>query len=523
VSLLRSNLVVAAGTALSRLTGLVRVGVLVYVLGRTAVTDVFTIANETPNIVYELLIGGALSATLVPLFTSFVVRDDDESTHVVLTMAMAAIVALTVIAVVAAPLVFGVYSVTPSGDVDADTLRSAGTALTRLLLVQILFYGMTALGKAYLESRRRFFAASWSPVLANLVTIAALLSLPDAGDRVWTLEEVVGDDRLRLTLGLGATAGIAAMALALVPAMWRAGYRPVFAWRPRHPAIRRLLVLSGWTLGYVVANQVAIAVIRNIAQPGSGDAAAYYVAYIFFVLPHGLLGVSIATTFQPEMARSVANRDRAGFVHQVSLGIRILAVVTIPAGFAMFVLRRTIVGIALERGAFDAADADATARALGGFALGLVGFSIYLFVLRAFYAHQDTRTPFVINVVENVLNIVLALVLYDRWGLLGLGLALAIAYLVSSVWAIQILGYKVRGVPTRALATSVARMLLAGVLMAEAVWVVGRVVGGDTGTEAAVRLLVALPVAVVVYVGVLAVLRAPEIDWLRRRALARGA
>jgi putative peptidoglycan lipid II flippase len=517
VSLLRSNLVVATGTALSRLTGLLRVAVLVYVLGRTAVADVYTIANETPNIVYELLLGGALSATLVPLFTSFAVHDDDESTHVVITTAMVAIVGLTVVAVIAAPFVFGIYSITPSGDVDADTLRDAGTALTRLLLVQILFYGMTALGTAYLNSRRRFFAAAWSPVLANLVTIAALLSLPDAGDRTWTLAEVLSDDRFRLTLGLGATAGIAVMALALVPAMLQAGYRPRFAWQPRHPAVRRLLVLSGWTVGYVLANQVAIAVIRNIAQPGSGDAAAYYVAYIFFVLPHGLLGVSIATTFQPEMARSVASHDRAGFIRQASLGIRILALVTIPAGLGMFVLRRPIVGLALERGEFGAADADATARALGGFALGLVGFSVYLFVLRGFYAHQDTRTPFVVNVVENALNIVLAIVLYDRFGLLGLGLALAIAYLVSAVWAVQILGYKVRGLPTRALAHSIGRMVLAGVLMAEVVWVVGRAIGGDTGTEAAVRLAVCIPVGIAVYVGVLVLLRAPELEWLRRR------
>ena len=122
------------------------------------------------------------------------------------------------------------------------------------------------------------------------------------------MNDVLDNDRVRWTLGLGATLGIAAMALVLIPAVRRAGVR----FRPkldfRHPAVRRLLTLSGWTLGYVVANQVVIVVVRNLADPGSGDASAYFDAFTFFVLPHGLLAMSIATTFVPEMARAVAHK-----------------------------------------------------------------------------------------------------------------------------------------------------------------------------------------------------------------------
>ena len=99
MSLLRSNIVVATGTALSRVTGLARVVVFGYVIGQTALADAYTIGNETPNIVYELLIGGVLSATLVPLFTSFVERDDEESTNVVITATLVALAALTAVAV----------------------------------------------------------------------------------------------------------------------------------------------------------------------------------------------------------------------------------------------------------------------------------------------------------------------------------------------------------------------------------------------------------------------------------------
>jgi putative peptidoglycan lipid II flippase len=193
------------------------------------------------------------------------------------------------------------------------------------------------------------------------------------------------------------------------------------------------------------------------------------------------------------------------------------ALLTIPAGVGMFVLRRPIIGALLERGQFDAADAANTSRALAGFALGLGAFSIYMFTLRGFYAHKDTRTPFVINVVENVINIVLAIVLVGRYGVLGLGLAFAIAYVLSSCWALVVLGYKVPGFSPRSIAVSLAPMLLAALLMGEAVWFVAQWVGGNAGAGAAIRLIVGAAVGVIVYLAVLIALGAPELDFLRRR------
>jgi putative peptidoglycan lipid II flippase len=515
--LLRSNVVVASGTALSRITGLLRLIVLGYVLGQTALSDAYLIANETPNIVYDLLLGGLLSATLVPLFSTFVETDDDDATNVILTVSVTLMAALTLVAVVAAPLIFGLYSVNVADGVDPELYRQVGTTLARIFLIQIFFYGLVGLANAFLNSRRRFFAAAWSPILPNLIIIAFLLSLPNPGAADWQLEQVLSDDRLRWTLGLGATVGIASMAAVLVPAMFATGFR----FRPRfefgHPAVRKLVSLSLWTFGFVVANQVALLVVRNLAEPGSSDASAYINAFTFFVLPHGLLAVSIATTFQPEMSRSVARRDRAGFVEQASLGVRMTALLTIPAGVGIFVLRQPIIGALLQRGEFNAADADAAQRALAGLALGLGAFSIYMFVLRGFYAHKDTKTPFVINVVENSLNIVLAIVLVDRYGVLGLGLAFALAYVVSSVWAMQILGYKVPGFSVRATLRSLAPMILAAVVMAEVVWLVTQPVGGNTGTDAMLRLAVGGIVGVVTYGAVLWVLRVPELDAVRRR------
>lgn len=521
MSLLKSNLVVAAGTTISRVTGLLRVTVLAGVIGSTALNDAYVLGNESPNIVYELLLGGVLSATLVPLFSTFA-EDDDEaagrkSTNVVFSFGIVVLAALTFFAVLAAPLIIRVFSLNIADDVDPDLFRSAGTTLARIFLIQIFFYGLVGLANAFLNSRRRFFAAAWSPILPNLIIIITLLSLPDPTGGVWGLSDVITDSRLRLTLGWGATLGIGAMAVVLIPALLRTGFKFRFDWQPKHPAVKRLMSLSFWTFGFVAANITALVVVRNLTEPGTSDTFAYFAAFTYFVLPQGLLGVSIATTFQPELARSVARRDKPAFIETMSLGVRMTALLTIPAGVGLFVLRRPLVGLALQNGEFDAAGALNASRALGGFALGLGAFSIYLFVLRGFYAHKDTKTPFKVNVVENAINIVLAILLVGAYGVLGLGAAFAIAYVIAAFWVLQIMSYKVPGFELRPILWSLWRMIVASAAMGEAVWFITRNVGGNVGVDALLRLVVGVVVGVIVYFGLLATMGAPELESVRRR------
>jgi putative peptidoglycan lipid II flippase len=230
-----------------------------------------------------------------------------------------------------------------------------------------------------------------------------------------------------------------------------------------------------------------------------------------------LLAVSIATTFLPELSSAIKRGERQKVIDRSSLGIRLIALVTLPAGVGLFVLRRAIVGAAFQHGKFTAANALNTSRALAGFALGLVGFSVYLFVLRVFYAHQDARTPFIINIGENALNIVLALVLVGRWGLLGLGVAFGLAYVIAAMWALQVLRYKLPSFPLDDVVASLWRMAVAAVVMAEAVWLVARVVGANSGPGAVVRVVACTIVGAAVYVGVLSVLQSPELHDLRSR------
>ena len=397
------------------------------------------------------------------------------------------------IAFFAAPLIFGVYTLNPNEAVDEELFREVGVALTRIFLIQIFFYGATGVANALLQSRKRFFAAAWSPIVANIVIIISLLSIPRAGEQEYGLEDVLTNDRLRWTLGLGATLGIVAMAMVLVPAIRRAGIRLRRRLDLRHPAVRRVLVLSGWTIGYVAANQISVIVVRNLADPGSGDAAAYFDAFTFFIFPYGLLGVSIATTFVPDLARSVVRRDKPSFMR---------AVVARPAhdGAADAAGRRAAASCCGARSSAPSCSTASTSRptpldtanALGGFALGLVGLSVYVFALRGFYAHQDTRTPFVINVVENMLNIVLAVVAGRplRRARAGPGVRPRVPHLVG----VGDPGALVQGarVPDR----RGVRQLLAddrGRRARPARWPgssPGSSVGGDVGTAALVRVIV---------------------------------
>jgi putative peptidoglycan lipid II flippase len=503
--LARSNLVVAAGTAVSRLTGLARIVVFGVIIGQTALADAFDSANNSPNAIYELLIGGVLSASLVSLFAQFVERDEYEhvgtkSTDAIISVAVIALIALTALAVVFSPAIFHLFSLNPAPGVDVETFRSVGTAITRIVVLQIFFYGLSALTSALLNARKLFFAAAWSPAIANLVTIAVFCSIP-LRDPNGQIDIAFANDQQGVIwlLALGTTLGIATMAIIQVFAVVRHGMSFSFAPKFSHPAVRKLLTLSMWTLGYVAANQVALVVIKNLASPGSGGVDAYAKAFVLLQLPHGLLAVSIATTFVPELARMFHRGDHNAFSTTMSTGIRLTALFTVPAALGLWVLATPIVGVLFQHGNFSAQATTTTARALSGLALGLAGFSLYLFVLRGFYARNDTKTPFFLNLFENALNIVFAIVLVDRHGVFGLGIAFSLAYLISAAVALMVLERTEVDINISQLLGNIVRIVAAGGVMVLAVLVATSAIDGDAGIAALSRVVVGVVVGGAAY------------------------
>lgn len=522
-SLLRSSAVVALGTALSRLTGFGRLAATAYAIGFDRLTDTYTLANTTPNMVYELLLGGVLSATLVPIFVHQHEDGDEEGTSAIVTVATALLVAVVVVGLVAAPWIVRLYTLGVEGQVAADQ-QEVATDLLRMFMPQMLFYGLTAMGTALLNARRSFAAPAFAPAVNNLLVTAVLLALPTIAGHTPALSDVRNDPALLWTLGLGTTAGIVAMTMTLLPALRNAGVRLKARLDFKHPAVRQVGRMSGWTLGYVICNQASLLVVLVLANREAGGVSSYTGAFVFFQLPHALFAVTLMTTLVPELSGAAHRRDRVVFRERFSLGMRLMALVVLPAATGYVVLARPIVSALLERGALEAASAELTADVLAAFATGLFGFSTYLFALRGFYARRDTRTPFLLNVAQNTVQVVLALALEPVLGVPGLAFAYAASYSAAAVLSLVMLrrmgGGRLDG---RRVARSIAKVVAACAAMAAAVMVVTRLVGDDEGAGAIVRTAVGVAVGGLSFAVAVVVLRVEEVTALRQRVLRRGS
>ncbi|HKY77402.1 MAG TPA: murein biosynthesis integral membrane protein MurJ [Acidimicrobiia bacterium] len=515
----RSSIPVAVGTALSRLTGFGRLAAMAYALGFDRLADSYNLANTTPNIVYELLLGGVLSATLVPIFVDFREKNDEEATSAVVTAVGLALVLLTGLGIILAPAVVHLYSLRLP-DATAAAQQQVATDLLRMFMPQMLFYGITAIATALLNAHRRYAAPAVTPVLNNLLVTAIFLALPQLADGPLTLESVRNDTGILLLLGLGTTAGIAAMALPLIPAVTRAGVRlkPVF--KLRHPAVTKVLRLSGWTAGYVAVNQVALWFILVLANGTKGGVSIYMGAYIFFQLPHGLVAVSLMTTLTPELAETAARRDFAAFRRNLALGLRLMTLVILPASAGLAALAEPVVSVLLQRGALTPAQAAVTSDCVALFAVGLLPFSLYLYALRGFYALHDTRTPFVLNCWENVINVVVAVALYPWMGVRGLALSFSVAYGVAALMALQSLANRIDGIGLDLRSRQViARTTVATAVMTGAV--VLALLALPDSLPALVDLVVGVLVGVALYAAALSAMRVREIAEIVRRLRGR--
>jgi putative peptidoglycan lipid II flippase len=521
--LLRTNAGIAAGTAMSRITGYGRVLALAHLMQTgsgagdegSALSASYLLANTTPNIIYDLILGGILSATLVPLFTQAFEDNEPDAVNAIVSTAAAALVAITAVATLAAPLIIRFYTALRlDPDLDAGQYRSVSTTLAYFFLPQIFFYGVTAIATALLNARRHFFAAAWAPVLNNVVVIALLLAARAVIDEAPSLDLVQSSPLFRWLLGFGATAGVVAMALVLLPAVTGAGIR--LRWRLdwRHPAIKKLVRLSGWTAGYVVANQIAFLIVTQLAQRSAGGFVAYITMYTFFQLPFGLLAVTVMTTVSPELARDFAHRDRDAFRLRVRDGLWLIMLLMVPSSIVMAIFAEPIARLA---GSFG--NIDASPDVLAAFACGLVGFSAYLYFMRGFYAMHNTKTPFVLNVIQNLLNIVFAYAFVGEYGVEGLAWAFSLAYLVAAVLAHRVLSAWARGLHGATMLRGMARLALVGACTAIAAWAARDSITG-TGAALVGRLAFATAVILVVYVLLLAGLGL--LDATRARTLLPG-
>ncbi|GAB2715754.1 murein biosynthesis integral membrane protein MurJ [Kitasatospora kifunensis] len=525
--LARSSAVMAAGTAVSRVTGLVRLVLQGAALGSGLLASTYNTANTVPTSISVLLLGGALNSVLVPQLVRARTEHADGGRAYeqrLITLVLCVLAVGTVGAVLAAPQIIGLYMPDSPGNHAAFELT---VVLGRFLLPQVFFYGLYAVVGQALNVRGKFGAMMWTPVLNNLVLITLF------GLYLWlvTRPQGIADvtaSQVRL-LGVGTTVGIALQAVALVPYLRSAGFR----WRPRFDwrgvGLRKSVNAARWTLLVVLANQVAITVVTRYANeadqrlPDAGVGnTAYSYAQTIWILPQSIVTVSLVTALLPRLSHAVAERRLDDVRADLSRALRVTGLVIVPAAFFFLAFGPQLAALLFAHGSGGAASARPMGYMLQALALGLIPCSAQSLLLRGFYAFEDTRTPFWMACWISAANIGLAvachLLLPEAWAVTGMAAAYAVSYGIGLVATGVYLRRRLAGrLDGKRLTRTYGKLTVAAAAAGAVGWVAARACGGAgsvSGWEPVLELLAGGGVMLVLFVALARVFRVGELRLL---------
>jgi putative peptidoglycan lipid II flippase len=526
--LLSASAVMAAGTVVSRMSGFVRSALLVAALGQGLHADLFNIGNTVPNMIYILLAGGVFNAVLVPQLVRAMKHDPDGGeayTNRVMTLAMLFLGAVSVLLVATAPWVMQLYL---GPEYDAARLadhRDSVVAFARYCLPQVFFYGMFVLVGQVLNSRGRFGPMMWAPIANNLIAIGSLvLYLLVFGPVAEEDLDGAFSSGQELLLGLGATLGIVAQLVILLPFLREAGftYRPRFDFRGT--GLGHTLRLGVWTVLFVVVNQIAYTVVVRLASSGTaagGDGTGYTVysfTFLIVMVPHSVVTVSLATAILPRLSRHAADGDLPELGRTLGVAMRSALAVVIPFAMLLPVVATDLAHVVWGWGA----GRDSYALMVPSLALfggGLVFFTVHYLTLRGFYALERTRTVFLVQCVIAVTNIVAALLLTRQADpeqtAPALVVAYGLSYVVGSFVSFLVLRRTVGDLQVPRLVRFLVRLLVAAgaaTAVAAGVHALGAWLVEDPGQlVAAARAAVVTLVDVAVFVALARLLRLTEV------------
>jgi len=449
----------------SRLSGFVRSALLAAALGLSLHADIFNIGNTVPNMLYILLAGGVLNAVLVPQLVRAQTNDADGGeayTQRVVTVAGLFLLVVTVLLVAAAPLVMAVYLDGSWSDPALAEQRQSVIDFARFCLPQVFFYGMFVLVGQILNARGRFGPMMWAPIANNVISVVVLVVyLVVFGPARGADAEGAFTPGQELLLGLGATVGIAAQLLILLPYLRSAGFR----FRPRFDlrgtGLGHTARLGVWSLLFVVVNQLAYTVVVRLASSGTTGGgtegtgyAVYAAAFLIVMVPHSIITVSLTTAVLPQLSRRAAAAELPALARDLAGTLRTALAVVVPFAALLPVLAPDIANVVWGHGAAAQTYRNAVPT-LTLFGVGLVFFTVHYLMLRGFYALEQTRTVFLIQCAVSATNVVAALVLValadDARTAPALVLAYTASYVVGSALSYQVLRRRLGGLETPAL------------------------------------------------------------------------
>lgn len=446
--LFRASGIMALGTIISRITGFIRGILIVAVLGTTLLADTYNVANTMPNILYNLLVGGALTSIFIPqLVRSFDHEDGGDSfaSRLITTISLILLV-LVVIGVIFAPALVRLYApefFTPG----FETEKEIAIAFTRYCLPQIFFLGIFTMLGQVANSRGSFGPLMWAPIANNLVGIglfgAFLVFSPAVTTATITPLHV-------LILGWGTTLSVVVQALVLIPVIRRLG----ITLKPRWGlgGLGKSFGLAGWTLLYVLISQLGYLVTVNVATSAAVRSAKlgisrgvgftpYTYAYFVMLLPYSIVTISIITAILPHMSRLALAKERDEVREQLIRAIKLVGVITIPSSVAFLMFGPLITQVIFV--GIPVSDSQYIGYVLSALSLGLVAFSLNLILIRGFNAFEDTRTPVISNLIINLLSVALSYLflhfLKVQWVTIGLGIAFSISQVVGLLITLSLL------------------------------------------------------------------------------------
>jgi putative peptidoglycan lipid II flippase len=464
-NLMKSSAGMAVGTLISRGTGFVRTLVLVDVLGTQAVGNAYNTANNLPNTVYYLMLGGVFTSVIVPLLVRATRRDSDHGeayAQRVFTLGVVALLGVTVVATALAAPVVSLYAGTFHGQERHWTVIWAYA-----FMPQIFFYGMNSLISAILNTRNSFAAPMWTPTVNNLVVIFFGIVYALHGN---TSATAISSGGIEL-IAFGTTLGIILQTVALVPSMRRVGFRwrPVLGFRPGE--LGEMWTMASWMFAYVGSQflgTTVVTILANKAGPTENYGyTAYATAWLLFQLPYAVIGISVITALLPRMSEHAGVRRYSQVRNDFSTGVRLSSVIIVPAAIYLGVLGGPLAEFLLAHGQDRITSARYIGEVFGLLSLGLVPYMITQLHLRVFYSFQDSRTAALIGLFTMTVGIAGDLIVYHilpaSQVVAGMAIVYGVANLTGAVAGWILLIRRVGSLDGWLVSSSLARMHLATV------------------------------------------------------------
>ncbi|MFC1663295.1 murein biosynthesis integral membrane protein MurJ [Patescibacteria group bacterium] len=499
-------IIISSATVISKIFGLIRDRLLFSTFGAGNETDIYFAAFKLPDLIFNILVLGALSAAFIPVFIQFRNESSEGSEHwqianTIMNIVVALMIGLGLIAFLAAPIL--VDWIAPGFDQgkQAETI-----ILTRIMLLAIVFFGVSNVLSGILNALRRYVAYSLAPILYNAgIIIGIVVFYPKMG--------LAG-------LAWGVVLGAFLHMIIQIPSTIKSGYKYKWKINLQNSGVKKIGRLFAPRMLGLAVNQINFLVITIIATTlAVGSLSVFNAANNLQSFPISVFGVSLAIAVFPLMSQAYVDRDSEKFIVQFSVAVRRVLYLIIPVSVLILLLRAQIVRVVLGAGAFDWEDTVLTAQALGLFSISLFAQSLLPTLSRAFYALQDTITPVKISALSVFLNIILSIILVKPMGVLGLALAFSISAIFNMMIHLVIMRRKVGYLDDRKIMGSVTRIIFASIVAGGITWLSLRLIAMGVNMQTFVGIAIqgalAAIIGAIAYIIISLIFRFDEVKILR--------